>query len=38
MKPPYYLDNQRAVGATPGSQWGYLPCGCTHDGRGGHLR
>lgn len=37
MTGPYYLDNPKAIGAPVGSKWGYLPCGCTHDGHGGHL-
>lgn len=35
---PRHLDNAKAGGAPTGSRWGYLPCGCTHDGYGDHLR
>jgi hypothetical protein len=35
---PYVLENPPAVGAPKNSRWGYLPCGCSHDGRGGHVR
>ncbi|GIM89699.1 hypothetical protein [Paractinoplanes toevensis] len=33
---PRLLDHPKACGAAEGSRWGYLPCGCTHDGYGGH--
>lgn len=35
---PHYSDHEKACGAPAGARWGYLPCGCTHDGYGGHLR
>lgn len=35
---PVYLDNPKAVGALPNAPYGYLPCGCSHDGYGGHQR
>ena len=33
-----YMDNPPAVGAPKNSPWGYLPCGCTNDGYGNHVR
>ena len=38
MAEPYYMDNPKAVGAPANWKWGYLPCGCRHDGHGGHVR
>lgn len=35
---PRLLDNEKACGAPASSRWGYLECGCTNDGYGGHLR
>ncbi len=35
---PGFRDNLKACGAPGGSRWGYLSCGCAHDGYGGHLR
>lgn len=32
------LDNPKSAGAPDGWRWGYLPCGCRHDGFGGHAR
>jgi hypothetical protein len=33
-----YMDNPKAVGAPANARWGYLPCGCTNDGYGRHVR
>lgn len=35
---PRFLDHSKACGAPDGSRWGYLPCGCSNDGYGGHVR
>jgi len=35
---PRWLPGEKACGAPAGSRWGYLRCGCVHDGYGGHLR
>lgn len=35
---PHRLDHPKACGAPARSRWGYLPCGCTHDGYGRHAR
>lgn len=35
---PFYMDNPKAVGAPSRSRWGYLPCGCSNDGHGRHVR
>jgi hypothetical protein len=32
------LNNEPACGAPKDSRWGYLPCGCSHDGMGNHVR
>lgn len=34
----FYMDNPKACGAPAGSRWGYLPCGCSNDGHGRHIR
>ena len=33
-----YMDHPKAAGAPEGSRWGYLPCGCSNDGYGRHVR
>ena len=33
-----YMDNPKAVGAPANAPWGYLPCGCSNDGYGRHVR
>lgn len=35
---PKFMDNPKACGAPAGSRWGYLPCGCSNDGHGKHVR
>lgn len=37
-RPEGYMDNPKALGAPANSKYGYLPCGCSNNGKGEHVR